>query len=156
MKLRSKRNSYQFMTSSAECVITERNHFFLVTIMIFFKGKYRNLWEAYYKDVDGVAFVVDSSDRLRVAVARDELWLLLDHKEFAPRKVTVVQCSNTPGAFDPLAPFQLCSREELRNLPAFFRKVQNCFSMTRLISLFKRISVLLAYVFLKYGFKVEE
>lgn len=50
-------------------------------------GKYRSLWENYYKLVDGIVFVVDSSDRLRVAVARDELWLLLDHKEMAQRKV---------------------------------------------------------------------
>uniref|UniRef100_A0A915CFB5 Uncharacterized protein n=1 Tax=Parascaris univalens TaxID=6257 RepID=A0A915CFB5_PARUN len=50
------------------------------------QGKYRNLWETYYKDVDGIIFVVDSGDRLRIAVARDELWLLLDHKEMATRK----------------------------------------------------------------------
>uniref|UniRef100_A0A1I7VG35 ADP-ribosylation factor-like protein 6 n=1 Tax=Loa loa TaxID=7209 RepID=A0A1I7VG35_LOALO len=51
------------------------------------QGKYRNLWENYYNEVDGVAFVVDSNDRLRMAVVRDELRLLLDHKEFAQRKV---------------------------------------------------------------------
>ncbi|VBB32736.1 unnamed protein product, partial [Acanthocheilonema viteae] len=52
----------------------------------FSPGKYRNLWENYYKEVDGVVFVVDSNDRLRLAVARDELRLLLDHKEFSRRK----------------------------------------------------------------------
>lgn len=50
-------------------------------------GKYRYLWENYYKKVDGVIFVVDSSDRLRIAVARDELQLFLDHREMSRRKV---------------------------------------------------------------------
>uniref|UniRef100_A0A9J2PU74 ADP-ribosylation factor-like protein 6 n=1 Tax=Ascaris lumbricoides TaxID=6252 RepID=A0A9J2PU74_ASCLU len=58
------------------------------------QGKYRNLWETYYKEVDGVIFVVDSSDRLRIAVARDELWLLLDHKEMATRKIPLLVFAN--------------------------------------------------------------
>ncbi|OZC06415.1 GTP-binding domain protein [Onchocerca flexuosa] len=54
------------------------------------KGKYRNLWENYYKEVDGVVFVVDSSDRLRLVVAQDELQLMLENKEFARRKVRII------------------------------------------------------------------
>ncbi|VDK88269.1 unnamed protein product [Litomosoides sigmodontis] len=50
------------------------------------QGKYRNLWENYYKEVDSVIFVIDSNDRLRLAVARDELRLLLDHRELRRRK----------------------------------------------------------------------
>ncbi|VDM44129.1 unnamed protein product [Toxocara canis] len=58
------------------------------------QGKYRNLWETYYKESEGVIFVVDSSDRLRVAVARDELWLLLDHKDMASRKIPLLVFAN--------------------------------------------------------------
>lgn len=29
-------------------------------------GRYRNLWEQYYKDAQAIIFVVDSSDRLRL------------------------------------------------------------------------------------------
>uniref|UniRef100_A0A0R3RHE0 ADP-ribosylation factor-like protein 6 n=1 Tax=Elaeophora elaphi TaxID=1147741 RepID=A0A0R3RHE0_9BILA len=54
------------------------------------QGKYRNLWENYYKEVDGVVFVIDSNDRLRLAVARDELRLLLDHREFGRKKVGII------------------------------------------------------------------
>lgn len=32
-------------------------------------GRYRNLWEQYYKDAQAIIFVVDSSDRLRVYAA---------------------------------------------------------------------------------------
>ncbi|VDO98140.1 unnamed protein product [Heligmosomoides polygyrus] len=51
------------------------------------QGKYRNLWETYYINAQAVIFVVDSADRLRVAVARDELWMILDHKDVIGRPV---------------------------------------------------------------------
>ena len=56
------------------------------------QGRYRNLWEHYYRDCQvsfiiikvifviifqGIIFVVDSSDRLRMVVAKDELDMLL-------------------------------------------------------------------------------
>ena len=60
------------------------------------QGRYRNLWEHYYRDcqvhvymllltfvtldmptLQGIIFVVDSSDRLRMVVAKDELDMLL-------------------------------------------------------------------------------
>ncbi|PIO55579.1 hypothetical protein TELCIR_23033, partial [Teladorsagia circumcincta] len=50
--------------------------------------KYRNLWETYYLNAQAVIFVVDSADRLRVAVARDELWMILDHKDITGRPVS--------------------------------------------------------------------
>ena len=37
------------------------------------QGRYRNLWEHYYKECQGIVFVVDSSDKLRMVVAKDEL-----------------------------------------------------------------------------------
>jgi ADP-ribosylation factor-like protein 6 len=37
------------------------------------QGRYRNLWEHYYNDCEGIIYVVDSADRLRLAVAKDEL-----------------------------------------------------------------------------------
>jgi ADP-ribosylation factor-like protein 6 len=29
------------------------------------QGRYRNLWEHYYKDVQAIIFVVDTSDKIR-------------------------------------------------------------------------------------------
>eukprot|EP00727_Mastigamoeba_balamuthi_P011835 m51a1_g7274 putative adp-ribosylation factor-like protein 6 (984) ;mRNA; f:233358-239229 len=43
-------------------------------------GRYRNLWEHYYSPSSAVIFVVDSSDRFRVVVAKDELDCMLAHK----------------------------------------------------------------------------
>lgn len=44
------------------------------------QGKYRSLWESFYGEVDGIVFVIDSADRVRMAVARNELETLLEHK----------------------------------------------------------------------------
>lgn len=44
------------------------------------QGRYRNLWEHYYDNVEGILFVVDSTDALRLVVARDELEMLLKHQ----------------------------------------------------------------------------
>ena len=43
------------------------------------QGKYRNLWKHYYSEADAIVFVVDASDRERMAVARQELEILLDN-----------------------------------------------------------------------------
>lgn len=49
------------------------------------QGRYRNLWEHYYKGVEGVIFVVDSSDSLRLVVAKDELDMMLRHPDLCTK-----------------------------------------------------------------------
>ena len=34
------------------------------------QGRYRNLWEKYYAEVEAVIFVIDSTDKLRMAMAK--------------------------------------------------------------------------------------
>ena len=46
------------------------------------QSRYRNLWESYLGDADAILFVVDSSDRLRVVVAKEELDNLIAHPDF--------------------------------------------------------------------------
>ena len=41
------------------------------------QGRYRNLWEHYYKEVGGIIFVIDATDQIRMCVAKDELDALL-------------------------------------------------------------------------------
>ncbi|KAI9347027.1 ADP-ribosylation factor, variant [Obelidium mucronatum] len=47
------------------------------------QDKIRPLWRHYYTNCDGIIFVVDSSDRDRVAEARDELHGLLGEEQLA-------------------------------------------------------------------------
>lgn len=49
------------------------------------QGRYRNLWEHYYKGVQGIIFVIDSSDSLRLVVAKDELEMMLKHPDIASK-----------------------------------------------------------------------
>lgn len=49
------------------------------------QSKYRSLWEHYYKDADALIFVVDSSDKMRVVVAMEELFAMLDHPHLKAR-----------------------------------------------------------------------
>lgn len=58
------------------------------------QGRYRDLWEHYYKECEGIIFVVDSSDRLRLAVVRDELDLLLQHPDISTRQIPILFFSN--------------------------------------------------------------
>ena len=43
------------------------------------QGRYRSLWEQYYRTAEAIIFVVDSNDKLRMVVAQDELEALLNH-----------------------------------------------------------------------------
>ncbi len=45
------------------------------------QGRYRNLWESFYQEIDAIVFVIDSSERLRLAVAKNELDMLLNHSD---------------------------------------------------------------------------
>lgn len=45
--------------------------------------RYRALWEHYYKDCQGIIFIIDSSDKLRLVVVKEELDMLLQHPEIA-------------------------------------------------------------------------
>lgn len=47
------------------------------------QSKYRGLWQEFFNCVDGIVFVIDSSDLIRFAVVRDELENLLGHPFFA-------------------------------------------------------------------------
>lgn len=56
------------------------------------QGRYRNLWEHYYKEAGGVIFVIDSTDKIRMCVAKDELDMLLQHPDLG--KVPIVFLAN--------------------------------------------------------------
>jgi ADP-ribosylation factor-like protein 6 len=67
-------------------------------------GAYRSLWEAYYRDVDAIIFVVDSGDRIRMAVAKDELDALLAHADVRRGGAPILICANkmdVRGAMEP-------------------------------------------------------
>eukprot|EP01089_Gocevia_fonbrunei_P008933 TRINITY_DN20771_c0_g1_i1.p1 TRINITY_DN20771_c0_g1~~TRINITY_DN20771_c0_g1_i1.p1 ORF type:complete len:196 (-),score=28.54 TRINITY_DN20771_c0_g1_i1:61-648(-) len=79
--------------------------------------KYRRLWRSYFDKVDGIVFVVDSTDAARFPLARKELDTLLVDKELAG--VTLLVLANkqdVPNAVPPyevayhLGLFSICNR----------------------------------------------
>mmetsp|Transcript_452 Transcript_452/g.824 ORF Transcript_452/g.824 Transcript_452/m.824 type:complete len:159 (+) Transcript_452:161-637(+) len=76
------------------------------------QGRYRNLWEHYYKDAQGIIFVIDSTDKLRMVVAKDELDHLLKHGDVASR-VPILFFSNKMDLPTSLAPLECVQTLEL-------------------------------------------
>ncbi|XP_028967738.1 ADP-ribosylation factor-like protein 6 [Galendromus occidentalis] len=67
------------------------------------QGRYRNLWEHYYQDAQGIIFVIDSTDALRMVVVKDELELLLQHKDIKNRSVPILFFANKMDLRDALS-----------------------------------------------------
>ena len=61
------------------------------------QGRYRSLWEHYYTDVQAIIYVLDSTDRLRICVAKEELSQLLSHEEIRKIRVPVLFFANKVG-----------------------------------------------------------
>ncbi|KAH9403336.1 ADP-ribosylation factor-like protein 6, partial [Tyrophagus putrescentiae] len=65
------------------------------------QGRYRNLWEHYYGNVEGIIFVVDSTDALRLVVARDELEMMLKHQQLQIEAEDGVEVQSSSSASSP-------------------------------------------------------
>ena len=61
------------------------------------QGRYRSLWEHYYADVQAIIYVVDSTDRIRMCVAKEELEQLLNHEEIKKCRSPILFFANKVG-----------------------------------------------------------
>ncbi|KAF7211704.1 ADP-ribosylation factor-like protein 6 [Nothobranchius furzeri] len=67
------------------------------------QGRYRNLWEHYYKDGQAIIFVIDSADQLRMVVAKEELETLLNHPDIKHRRIPILFFANKMDVRDALS-----------------------------------------------------
>ena len=58
------------------------------------QGRYRSLWEHYYSDVQAIIYVLDSTDRLRMCVAKEELEQLLKHDDIKSSRCPILFFAN--------------------------------------------------------------
>jgi ADP-ribosylation factor-like protein 6 len=77
------------------------------------QGRYRNLWEHYYKEADAIIFVIDSSDRIRIVVAREELSALLSHPDIKKRNLPILFYANKMDMRDSLSAMKVSSELDL-------------------------------------------
>ena len=58
------------------------------------QGRYRSLWENFYSDVEAIIFVLDSTDRIRMCVAKEELDQLLSHESIRRARAPILFFAN--------------------------------------------------------------
>ncbi|KAL1401913.1 hypothetical protein pipiens_001909 [Culex pipiens pipiens] len=71
--------------------------------------RYRSLWEHHFKSCQGIVFVIDSSDRMRLVVVKDELELLLQHQDIANRRVPILFFANKMDCADALSSVKIAA-----------------------------------------------
>ncbi|KAM9804970.1 ADP-ribosylation factor-like protein 6 [Neosynchiropus ocellatus] len=84
------------------------------------QSRYRNLWEHYYKESHAIIFVIDSSDKLRMVVAKEELDTLLNHQDIRCKKIPVLFFANKMDLRDAVSSVkvsQLLSLENIKDKP---------------------------------------
>ncbi|XP_044745043.1 ADP-ribosylation factor-like protein 6 isoform X1 [Coccinella septempunctata] len=72
-------------------------------------GRYRNLWEHYYKDCHGIIFVIDSSDRLRLVVVKEELDLMLQHPAICTKRLPILFFANKMDCKESLSTVKIAA-----------------------------------------------
>lgn len=66
------------------------------------QDKIRPLWKHYFNNTEGLVYVVDSSDRARIAESRDELsWILESDEMYGVPVVVLANKQDLPGALPP-------------------------------------------------------
>lgn len=58
------------------------------------QGRYRSLWEHYYSDVQAIIFVLDSTDKIRIVVAKEEIQILLNHPDIKSTRIPILFFAN--------------------------------------------------------------
>uniref|UniRef100_A0A672M899 ADP-ribosylation factor-like protein 6 n=1 Tax=Sinocyclocheilus grahami TaxID=75366 RepID=A0A672M899_SINGR len=84
------------------------------------QGRYRNLWEHYYKEGQAIIFVIDSGDKLRMVVAKEELDTLLSHPDIKHRRIPILFFANKMDLRDALSAVkvsQLLCLENIKDKP---------------------------------------
>ena len=81
------------------------------------QGRYRSLWEHYYQGVEAIIYVVDSSDSLRMVVAKDELETMLKHPDFRGKQVPILFLANKIDLPDSMSASKISQILGLEALP---------------------------------------
>ncbi|KAH8261030.1 hypothetical protein KR044_002370 [Drosophila immigrans] len=78
--------------------------------------RYRNLWEHQFKNCQGIIYVIDSSDRMRFVVVKDELDLVLQHPDLCNRTVPILFYGNKSDLEDSLSNVKIAAALGLDNI----------------------------------------
>jgi ADP-ribosylation factor-like protein 6 len=79
-------------------------------------GKYRDLWEHYFIDSDAILFVIDSSDTLRISVVKEELEMVLAHKNIKSRRIPLLVLGNKMDLPQAMSPSDIVNALSLESI----------------------------------------
>ncbi|KAH8420656.1 hypothetical protein KR222_004630 [Zaprionus bogoriensis] len=79
-------------------------------------SKYRNLWQHQLKNCQGIIYVIDSSDRMRFVVVKDELNLVQQHPDLCCRIVPILFYGNKSDIEDSLSNVKIAAALGLDNI----------------------------------------
>ncbi|XP_078068177.1 ADP-ribosylation factor-like protein 6 [Mustelus asterias] len=80
------------------------------------QGRYRSLWENYYKETQAIIFVIDCGDKLRLVVAKQELDALLTHPDVKSRQIPILFYANKMDLHDAFSSIMVTQLLELNNI----------------------------------------
>ena len=80
------------------------------------QGIYRSLWPEYYLEAEGVIFVIDAADKLRIAVAKNELEIMLEDDSIRDRPVPILFFANKKDLPYALTEAEIASEFELERI----------------------------------------
>ena len=79
-------------------------------------GRYRNLWEHYYRDSDAIVFVIDCADKLRICVVKEELDRLNAHPDTERKPILFfANKMDVSGHLQPVECVQTLELDRIKN-----------------------------------------
>ncbi|KAL0491825.1 ADP-ribosylation factor-like protein [Acrasis kona] len=94
----------------------EKNQIQMTVFDMSGQGRYRYMWECFYQKLDGIIFVIDSTDDQRLCVARDELYAILRHKDVESTPILIL--ANKQDLDNAISPADLTTALHLYALNA--------------------------------------
>eukprot|EP01063_Lacrimia_lanifica_P024352 TRINITY_DN32277_c0_g1_i1.p1 TRINITY_DN32277_c0_g1~~TRINITY_DN32277_c0_g1_i1.p1 ORF type:complete len:179 (+),score=68.97 TRINITY_DN32277_c0_g1_i1:147-683(+) len=90
---------------------------------------YRGLWAHHYANAQGVIFVIDTSDKIRMVCVKNELEMLLEHKDLAgvpilffANKIDIAESLTPNDCVERLGLMELCHDRTFQIFPSDARK----------------------------------
>ena len=93
-----------------------KNNLYFTVFDMSGQGRYRDLWSHYFGEAQAIIFVIDSSDRIRMPVAKDELDLLLEHKDIKDSRIPVLFLANKMDLAGALSPIDIVEALQLEKI----------------------------------------
>ncbi|XP_065370522.1 ADP-ribosylation factor-like protein 6 [Calliphora vicina] len=78
--------------------------------------KYRNLWQHQFKSCQGIIYVIDSSDNMRMVVVKEELYILLQHPDLVNRQTPILFYANKNDCENSLSSVNIAAALDLTSV----------------------------------------